>query len=376
MKSVIVVGSGIWGSSSALRLAETGWQVTLVERHRPGHVRQASAGETRLLRCSHGDDDWYARLAWQAREGWLRLGERAGEDLYVESGMLWFARKPDGWEHASAQVLKNLDIECEVLDPADGRRFFPDFRGDDLSFLLWEPNAGVLRARRATQVTAALAQAAGVRLVRARAVPVAGDEAPYGCAVEIEGEIHHADRVVWACGGWLPELFDGLPITVTKQDTLHFAAPPQWSLPETPAWVDHGASAYGHGDVDGVGMKATSDAEGPPYEPEHGPRVVDPGSVEQARGYLRRRFPSLAELPVLFTQVCQYALTPDAEWLLAEVSPGVWVLGGDSGHGFKHGPAWAGYVAGVLDGAYEPEPRFGDHPRTPSRGLRTSGQTW
>ncbi|GAA3114344.1 NAD(P)/FAD-dependent oxidoreductase [Nonomuraea salmonea] len=222
---------------------------------------------------------------------------------------------------------KNLDIECEVLDPADGRRFFPDFRGDDLSFLLWEPNAGVLRARRATQVTAALAQAAGVRLVRARAVPVAGDEAPYGCAVEIEGEIHHADRVVWACGGWLPELFDGLPITVTKQDTLHFAAPPQWSLPETPAWVDHGASAYGHGDVDGVGMKATSDAEGPPYEPEHGPRVVDPGSVEQARGYLRRRFPSLAELPVLFTQVCQYALTPPTPsgcWPRSRPACGCW----------------------------------------------------
>ena len=94
----------------------------------------------------------------------------------------------------------------------------------------------------------------------------------------------HADRVVWACGAWLPELFDGLPITVTKQDTLHFAAPPQWSLPETPAWVDHGASAYGHGDVDGVGMKATSDAEGPPYEPEHGPeeeRCGHPGFLHR-----------------------------------------------------------------------------------------------
>jgi glycine/D-amino acid oxidase-like deaminating enzyme len=43
MKSVIVVGSGIWGSSLALRLAETGWRVTLVEQHQPGHVRQSSA---------------------------------------------------------------------------------------------------------------------------------------------------------------------------------------------------------------------------------------------------------------------------------------------------------------------------------------------
>ncbi|SDL18798.1 Glycine/D-amino acid oxidase [Nonomuraea maritima] len=374
MKSVVVVGAGIWGSSLALRLAESGWQVTLVEQHAPGNVRQSSAGETRLLRCAHGADDWYARLARQARDGWRRLGERTGVELYQEAGMMWFAGTPDGWEHASAQVLNDLGIPCEVLDPADGRRFFPDFRGDDLSFLLWEPNAGVIRARRATQVTADLARAAGVRLVRARAVPVAGDAAPYACAVEIDGEVRHADRVVWACGAWLPALFDGLPITVTKQDTLHFAVPAAWSVPETPAWVDHGASAYGHGDVDGVGMKATSDAEGRPYEPEHGSRAVDAESVEQARAYLRRRFPSLAAAPVLFSQVCQYALTPDAEWLLAEAAPGVWLLGGDSGHGFKHAPALAGYVAEVLDGERAPEPRFGLHERTPSRGLRTSGR--
>ncbi|MFC4119128.1 NAD(P)/FAD-dependent oxidoreductase [Nonomuraea zeae] len=385
MKSVIVVGAGIWGTSLALRLAETGWQVTLVEQHKPGHVRQASAGETRLLRCAHGGDEWYAKLAWQARDGWRRLGERAGEVLYHEAGMVWFARRPDGWEYASHRVLKNLDIACELLDPAEGARFFPDYRGDDLSFLLWEPHAGVLRARRATQVTAGLAVAAGVRLVRARALPVRAEgssETPaYLSAVEIDGEVRHADRVVWACGAWLPALFDaatfgGTPLTVTKQDTLHFAVPPEWSVPETPAWLDYEASAYGHGDVDGVGMKTTSDAEGPPYEPEHGERVVDPAGVDQARAYLRRRFPSLASAPVLFSQVCQYALTPDAEWIVAEVSPGVWLLGGDSGHGFKHAPALAGYLAGVLDGEYAPEPRFGLHERSPSRGLRTSGEVW
>lgn len=369
MKSVIVVGSGIWGASLALRLAETGWRVTLVERHQAGHVRQSSAGETRLLRCAHGTDEWYARLAWRARDGWRRLGERAGEELYLEAGMVWFAGTPDGWESASARALKNLDIPCEVLDPADGARFFPEFRGEDLSFLLWEPHAGVIRARRATQVTAALARAAGVRAVRGRAVPVPGDTP----RVEVGGEILAADRVVWACGAWLPELFP-VPVTVTKQDTVHFAVPAEWTTPGTPAWVDHGAAVYGHGDVDGVGMKATSDAEGEPYEPEHGERAVAEAGVADARAYLGRRFPSLVSAPVLFSQVCQYALTPDAEWIIAETEPGVWLLGGDSGHGFKHAPALAEYVAGILDGAHPPEPRFGLHERTPARGLRTSGE--
>ncbi|MEU7000996.1 FAD-dependent oxidoreductase [Nonomuraea sp. NPDC046570] len=366
MKSVIVVGAGIWGSSLALRLAETGWRVRLVEQHVPGHVRQASAGETRLLRCSHGADDWYAKLAWRARDGWRRLGERAGEDLYLEAGMLWFAKEPEGWEHASAQVLGGLGIPYEVLGPDEGARFFPGFRGDDLSFLLWEPNAGVIRARRATQVTARLALAAGVELVRGVAAPAEGT------AVRVGEEVLRADRVVWACGAWLPALFE-VPVSVTKQDTLHFAAPAGWTTPGVPAWVDHSSSRYGHGDVDGVGLKATSDVEGGPYDPESGTREVDAISEAWAREYLGRRFPALADAPVLFRQVCQYALTPDAEWVIAEAGPGVWLLGGDSGHGFKHGPALAEYVAGVLDGDFAPEPRFGLHRRASAKGLRTSG---
>ncbi|WP_157249173.1 NAD(P)/FAD-dependent oxidoreductase [Nonomuraea typhae] len=365
MKSVIVVGAGIWGASLALRLAETGWQVTLVEQHKPGHLRQSSAGETRLLRTAHGGDAWYTQLAWQARDGWRRLEEKAGEELYLEAGMMWFAQTPDGWEHASAQTMKDLGIPCEILEPDEGGRFFPDFRGDGLSFLLWEPNAGVIRARRATQVTARLAVQAGAELVRGRAVPAAG-------GVAIDGVVRTADRVVWAAGAWLPEVFD-VPVTVTKQDTLNFAVPPEWTVPGTPAWVDYEASAYGHGDVDGVGMKATSDADGEPYEPENGSRVVERRSEERSREYLARRFPSLAQAPVLFSQVCPYALTPDGEWIIAETEPGVWLMGGDSGHGFKHAPVLAEYVAGVLAGEHAPEARFGLHERVPVRGLRTSG---
>ncbi|GLX10458.1 FAD-dependent oxidoreductase [Microbispora sp. NBRC 16548] len=372
MKSAIVVGAGIWGASLALRLADEGWRVTLVEQYAPGHVRQASAGETRLLRCAHGSDDWYPRLAWQARDAWRRLEQRTGEELYVESGLMWFARDPDGWETRSARVLERLDIPCELLDPAEAARRFPGLRGDDLAFVLWEPNAGVLRARRATQVTARLAGAAGVRQVRARAVPYGR-----GAGVVADGEVLTADRVVWACGAWLPRLFphEAGHVEVTRQDTFHFGVPRDWTTPPLPAFCDYDLSAYGHGDLDGMGMKVTGDAEGEPYDPESGGRRVLRHTEEQARAYLARRFPSLVGAPVVFSQVCQYALTRDAEWIIAEVEDGVWLLGGESGHGFKHAPALAGHVAEILDGAREPEARFGLHERPAARGLRTSGGT-
>jgi glycine/D-amino acid oxidase-like deaminating enzyme len=36
----------------------------------------------------------------------------------------------------------------------------------------------------------------------------------------------------------------------------------------------------------------------------------------------------------------------------------VWLVGGGSGHGFKHGPAVAEYVVKMLSGDSKAEPRF------------------
>jgi sarcosine oxidase len=50
----------------------------------------------------------------------------------------------------------------------------------------------------------------------------------------------------------------------------------------------------------------------------------------------------------------------------------VWLLGGGSGHGFKHGPALAERVERWLSGAEPPDPRFALGPRTADRALRTA----
>lgn len=365
VQNVIVVGAGIWGASLALRLAESGRRVTLVERLAGADPRRASAGETRLVRSAHGTSEFYSRMAWQATRDWLALNERVGEEIFLPQGVMWFGREPDGWEVRSAEVLKDLDIPCTLLDPAEAAMFYPEMRHDDLATVLYEPEAGVVRARRATEVTTGLARDAGVTLITGTAVPD-------GRNVLVDGEILTGDQVVWACGAWLPGLFEGLPIEVTRQDTTHFAA--GWT--GVPAFCDYSSSAYGHGDIGGHGMKITSDVEGEPgFDPESPREGILASSERRARDYLARRFPSLAEVPLGLTQVCQYAVTPDAEWVVTEIEEGVWVLGGDSGHGFKHAPALATYLTSVLAGETAVDPRFGLHPRDSVRGLRTSGET-
>jgi sarcosine oxidase len=349
-----IVGAGIFGASLAYRLARDGWDVTLYERHEPGHPRAASGGESRLIRYAHGPEVWYARSAWRARELWRELEAETGRELMVECGIAWLARSDQGWEAESERVLRAEGIPVERLRADAGRKLFPSFDPGDLEFILWEPHAGVLRAREATLATAEAAQSAGVRLVRVEAA---------------HGEVE-ADVVVWACGAWLPSLFD-LPIRVTKQDVLFFSAQ-GWETPGVPAWVEYDRAIYGLGDLDGTGVKVAPDLEGPEFDPEEGARVSSPESEPRARAYLGERFPALRDAALAAFTVCQYALTPDTNFVLARYED-QWILGGGSGHGFKHGPALAEYAARVVTGAEEPLEQFGLGPRERGPSLRTAG---
>ena len=189
-----------------------------------------------------------------------------------------------------------------------------------------------------------------------------------------DGARLEADHVVWACGAWLAQLFPALVrLRVTRQDVVLFEAGPEWA--GAPGWIDFDASAYGHGLVEPHGLKVASDREGEEVEPGLRPPQAPDASLSAARDYLATRFPALASAPVRSSPSCHYSLTADANFLFARhpEHERVWLLGGGSGHGYKHGPALAEHVADVLAGQAEPEPRFALGERAPSRALRTAG---
>jgi sarcosine oxidase len=267
LPSAVVVGAGVFGGSLALRLVSSGWEVTVVEQYPPGHVRAASGGESRLIRFSHGSSGWYTRSAKRALELWRELEQEAGAELFVPSGVAWFLTSLGGWGAESERVLREEGIAVERLSPDDAARLFPSFDGEGLASVLFEPEAGVLRARDATRVISEQAVARGARFVAGRAVPE-------GDAVLVDGERLEADRVVWACGAWLATLFPGVAdLHVTRQDVYFFGAPPEWQAPSVPAWVDFEGGVYGVGDLDGRGFKASPDREGPDFDPDSGERV-------------------------------------------------------------------------------------------------------
>ena len=337
--------------------------MTLVEQVAPAHARSASGDVSRLSRCGHGDDfddAFYTRSARRARDRWIEIGEEEGAELFVGTGAVWFDAGEDAWVARAQGLMAAHDIPVERLSPAEAAGLFPSLHTDDLAGVVFEPEAGVVRARDAVATLVARAVRDGATLWPATARPTATG------AAEVDGAVLGADHTVWACGPWLGRLFPGhARVRAARQDLFYWGVPPAWRADRIPAWVDIPTGGYGFGDLDGAGMKAVLEEIGEDLDPQDGARISSPRIEAATRAFLARRFPALAGAPMIASRVMAYELTPDRHFLLARLpeTDNSWLAGGGSGHGFKHGPAIGTYMADLLDGSAEPEERFAAGPR-------------
>jgi glycine/D-amino acid oxidase-like deaminating enzyme len=350
MSHAVVVGAGVFGTWAAHHLHAAGHRVTLVDAYGPGHSRSSSGDESRIVRCGYGPDETYSQLAWRSLTLWREFSHRHDrhQALFHQCGVLWLSPADDPYTQATRGTLERGPYSLEVLDGTALRARYPHLAAGEVGAALLEPECGVVMARRAVRTLAAELIARGVRFVRARRVtgPLASVRCDDGS--EIEG-----DLFVYACGAWLPKVFpdllDGV-IRPTRQVVLYFGTPAgddRFGPAHTPAWVDFPAGIYGVPDLEGRGVKVGIDRHGPPIDPDQDDRLVDEQSVLLARGWLARRVPALATAPVVESRVCQYENTSSGDFLIDRHPdhPNVLIVGGGSGHGFKHGPAVGEYVA-------------------------------
>jgi sarcosine oxidase len=358
---LVIVGAGVLGTWTALRAAERGHTTLLVDAFGPGDVRATSGDESRIIRAAHGADDVLPRWSRESRLAWITLGEESGRSIFEPCGVAWFAHQTGGFEAESEATLRALGIPVERLSPDEAAERWP-IRSDDLAFVLHEPEAGALRARDGVRAAADAFRRRGgdLRLARVRPGRVRA-----GRLLEVvtdAGDRIAAERFVFAAGPWLPTLFPRLVgplLSVTWQDVIYVGPPagdPRWTSDRHPAWIDFDASFYGIPSIDGRGFKLAPDFYGPRVDPDALDRVVDPTSIARARAYLERRFPALASASIVETRVCQYETTPDTHWLIDRhpACENAWLVGGGSGHAFKHGPRIGSYVIDRIDGLADP----------------------
>lgn len=363
---VVVIGAGVFGAWSAYKLRQAGASVLLLDAYGPGNSRASSGGESRLIRLGYGPDEIYSRSAQRSFALWQELFAQR-ENLFVKTGILWLAQDRDPYCEATLLTLRKLGANYERLDHDELVRRFPQLRpGPTVTWGILEPDSGVLLARRAVQATVAAARASGVEYLE-DAVVAPGGGGRIDSVRTVSGKEIAGDRFVFACGPWLPKLFPELLrelIHVTRQEVFFFGVPAgdeSFSVGAMPAWVDFSDLVYALPNVDGRGFKIAIDAHGPEFDPDLGERVATTAGLQAVRDYLAQRVPRLADAPVMETRVCQYENTSNGDFLI-DRHPGfenVWIVGGGSGHGFKHGPAVGEYVAEVILGSGIREERYG-----------------
>jgi sarcosine oxidase len=357
MEPVVVAGAGCFGAWTAYSLARSGRAVTLLEAYGPGNSRASSGGETRVIRMGYGAQEVYTRWSWRSLELWKALFERADPTLFRETGVLWMAREQDPLTTSTLATLERVGVPHERLSRPQLESCWPQIDFGPIMWAVYEPGSGVLMARRAVEAVVREAEREGVRYVAAAVntvMPPVGSRRLEAVTTR-SGERIGGAAFVFACGPWLPKLFPDLlgdRIFATRQEVLYFGPPAgdsRFAPPAMPAWIDFGEEMYGIPDIAARGFKIALDRHGPPFDPDTGNRVAGQ-TFEAVRAYLARRFPALRDAPLLAAEVCQYENSCNGDFLIDRHPEleNVWLVGGGSGHGFKHGPALGEYVARLM----------------------------
>ncbi len=358
----IVIGAGVFGAWTAYHLRSTGRSVGLFDAYGPGNSRSSSGDESRVLRAGYGPDELYTRWAMRSRAHWIALFEAAGRpELFQQTGVLWTPPGEDRRAAETIEAFENCEVAFEKLSGREIAARYPQLRFSTERIGIYEREGGALLARQAVQAVVREAVRNGVAYSRG-AVEVSRD----GQVKTDTGEQLEAGEFFFACGPWLPKVFPpGLAdrIRPTWQEVFYFGVSTgdrQFSPPAMPVWIDFSdeLGAYSIPEIDGRGFKLAFDRHGEEFDPDHGDRVVK--GLAEARRFLAERFPALATAPLVESRVCQYENTSSGDFLIDRHPdfPNIWLIGGGSGHGFKHGPAVGEYVARIADAATEAEPRF------------------
>ena len=365
---VVVVGAGVFGSWTAWHVARGGRSCLLMDAWGPGHSRSSSGGESRIIRMGYGADEIYTRMAIRSLVMWRDLFERTGQPLFHRTGVLWMAREDDPYSRATRDVLERSGVPVEILAASELAKRYPQMRLEEASvFGIFEPESGTLLARRAVAAVVQDAVNHGVNYATEAVLPVSGN-GPLTSIRTVSGEQISAAVFVFACGPWLPKLFPpllGNRIYPTRQEVFFFAPPAgdgRFAPSRLPVWIDFTdpRAPYGFPDLEGRGFKLAFDRHGPAFDPDTGDRSLGAHGLEDARRFLAERFPDLATAPLSESRVCQYENTSNGDFLIDHHSDfeNVWLVGGGSGHGFKHGPAIGEYVSARILNGGTIEPRF------------------
>lgn len=355
LPDIVVVGAGAFGGWTALVLRERGHRVTLLDAYGVGNSRASSGDESRHLRAGYDGRGLYSEWAFRAMAEWKARENEFGKSLMYPAPRLQMAAAMNTAMAEQKAIFDRLKIPYEIAGHDDLRRRYPQINFDDvdLAFVETPVSSAVLKARESVIAVADRFAAKGgtVRVAQARPGAASGrtlTDLDLGMNGRLSAAIY-----VFACGPWLPKLFPqilGRKISSPRRELYYWGTPAgdsRFSWPNLPTWEDGVLGNYGFPSFD-RGVKVA-----PPHaglflqDPDEDERVPSAYLMRRAREWVAHRFPGMADMPILESRICQVETTANGDFLIDRHPDfdNVWIAGGGSGHGFKHGPLVGQYVA-------------------------------
>lgn len=336
----------------------------LVDAYGAGNSRSSSSGESRIIRMGYGADEVYTRWSQRSLQLWQKFDQETGARIFHRTGVLWFGREGAQIADDTLAALATAQVPHKKLSRAEIEKRLPQIACAEGEFAIYEPESGALMARRGVQkIVEDFQRLGGTYQIAEAEAPTGRGDVP--ALASWSGETFRAQNYVFACGAWLAKVFPellGPRIFPSRQEIYFFGVPAgdrSYSAGNFPTWLDVDSLMYGVPDIEGRGFKVASDLHGPAVDPDRVERVAGE-TLPLVRDYVRRRFPVLRDAPVIESRVCQYENSSNGDFLIDHHPDfdNVWLVGGGSGHGFKHGPALGEYVARLILEGGQTDSRF------------------
>ncbi|MBM7461487.1 NAD(P)/FAD-dependent oxidoreductase [Rhodococcus coprophilus] len=351
---VVIVGGGLEGLATAWSLAERGeTDVLVLERNTlcSGMTAKSSG----IVRCHYGVRS-LAAMAWHGVQVFSSADEIFGTDIgFRQTGyIVGVGANNVAPLDANTEMHRELDVPVEAIDADEVTRLWPGIALDDFAAFAYEPLGGHGDAYMTGMAYASKARRLGVRIRQSTEVASLlqrENGEVYGVLLADGSEIH-ADTVVLATGAWSPTLgaTAGIDIPVRVQRESILLVDQGMRTPDVPTFSDLVNLQYIRREPNGDLLVGNSDHSQPEWaDPDAYSNRADDDVVATAIGKLDRLLPHMPDPRLSSSYAGCYDVTPDYNPVIGPSPvPGLFLLVGFSGHGYKISPAVGRLAADLL----------------------------
>ncbi|KAJ5668213.1 uncharacterized protein N7477_006783 [Penicillium maclennaniae] len=385
--SILIIGAGTWGCSTALHLARRGYQnVKVLDPY--GVPSPIAAGndinkimEHKELKDLHADarSIAFATCTRAALNGWKN--DPVFMPFFHETGFIVSGSTPALIQHIKEDEIDSSEGDFIALETAqDFRNTMPPgvLTGDFPGWKGWfsKEGAGWIHAQKAMVSAYSEAKRLGVSFVvgdsTGNVVKLVYQDGDVIGANTADGTVHRADHVILAAGAGSDRLLDfKKQLRPTAWTLSHIRMTPEEAkrYRNLPVLFNIAKGFFMEPDEKNHELKICDEHPGYcnfiPDSYYSGEKRSIPFAKHQipleaearARDFLRDTMPHLADRPFSFARICWDADTPDRAFLIDRhpEHPSLLIAVGGSGNGAMQMPTIGGFISDALEGKLQKE---------------------